>query len=226
MIEEHAYLMAGGPMPKNELIEQFSEALAECDAEKPKVAFIGTASKDNKPFYMMYKALFKSAGAGELKRLRLCSDKADTEEAKEYLRECDAVFLAGGDAGEGIYWLEKRGIKDLLIQLYHGGKLFIAISGGVTMMGDKWVRRVKPEKAAAADLFDCLGLIGGVYDTNEEGEEWSALLSVLKLMGKESIGRGIKGGGVVRVTGGEGGQSFSGGVLTFTAGEGTNTTTD
>jgi len=203
-MKNEAYLIAGGP-PLNRpvMIRELSAALKAAGKENPSVAYIGTASSDNRPFFVMLKALIKEAGAGEVKFLKLAQNRADVEGAKQYLTECDVVFLSGGEVDDGMFWLRKHGLCDFLRDLFSGGKLFVGMSAGSIMMGTKWITAKGTNDITKAELFDCLGIIPDVFDTHAEGEDWIELKTTLRLMGPGASGHGLESGTVIR-DGGDG----------------------
>jgi len=198
-MKEEAYLIAGGPpLDRTAMIRALAAALQASGAEKPTVAYIGTASSDNRPFFVMLKSLLKEAGAGEVKLLKLANNRADVEGAKQYLTECDVVFLSGGEVDDGMFWLRKHGLCDFLRELFQSGKLFAGMSAGSIMMGTKWITAKGTNDISKAELFDCLGLIPDVFDTHAENEDWIELKTTLRLMGPGASGHGLASGTAIR----------------------------
>lgn len=192
------YLLAGGP-PRNPaaMVSCLRRALKECGREKPKIAYVGTASGDNALFFAGVRALLKEAGAGAVELVRLAKPKADTDAAKRALESADAVFLSGGEVEDGMAGLARHGLNGFMRELYERGKLFIGVSAGSIMMGARWVRWADPEDDATAELFGCLGLVPAVFDTHAEDEDWKELKAALRLMGPGASGYGIPRDGMI-----------------------------
>lgn len=196
--EKPIILLAGGPSRNpSGMVTCLSRALRECGNEKPKVAYVGTASKANVLFFNAIKALLKGAGAGEVTLLRLAKPGADIKAAKEALAAADAVFFSGGEVDDGMNGLIQHGLTAFLKELYGQGKLFIGVSAGSIMMGTHWVRWQNPEDDGTAELFDCLGLVPTIFDTHAEDEDWKELKTALRLMGPGARGYGIPRDGMI-----------------------------
>lgn len=186
------FLMAGGrPRDPSGMVRCLARAIGECGKQKPRVAYVGTASKDNMLFFTAIKALLKEAGAGTVELVRLARPNADVEAAKRSLEAADAVFLSGGEVEDGIQGLARHGLTGYMHELYNKGKLFFGASAGSIMMGARWVRWENPGDDATASLFDCLGLVPTVFDTHAEDEDWKELKLTLKLLGPGARGYGI-----------------------------------
>ncbi len=194
-----AFFIAGGPGSGPLDMQRWCRAaLSACPVKKPKVAYIGTASGDSKPFFAFIRAAILKAGGGEVELLRLASKKADASAARGYLDACDAVFITGGEVWDGMYWLAYHGIDSCLKELFAKGRLFFGMSAGSIMMGEHWVKWEKEDDDSTASLFDCLGLVPHTFDTHAEDEDWKELKCGLRLMGPGAVGHGIPSGGMVR----------------------------
>lgn len=194
-----AWLIAGGPGSGPGDMERWCRtALGACAAASPKVAYIGTASGDSKPFFGFIRRAILKAGAGEVRLLPLASKKADAAAARGYLEDCDAVFITGGEVWDGMYWLDFHGLTGFLRELFAAGKLFFGMSAGSIMMGQHWVKWEKEDDDSTASLFDCLGLVPHTFDTHAEDEDWKELKCGLRLMGDGAEGHGIPSGGMLR----------------------------
>lgn len=195
-----AYLLAGGrSSDPGSMSIPLSIALKECGKEKPKVAYIGTASGDNLIFFGMIKALLLKAGAGEVHMVKLAKAKINLEEAKSALENADVIFISGGEVEDGIRWLNQHGLMEFIKELRERGKVFIGVSAGSIMMGSRWVHWADPKDDSTASLFDCLGFTDTTFDTHAEDEGWRELILALKLQGKDARGYGIPIGGVITV---------------------------
>lgn len=192
------YLLAGGrPRDPSGMVSCLNRALAECGREKPSVAYVGCANKDNLVFFTAIKALLHEAGAGEVNMLRLAKPKVGIEAAKKALEAADAIFLSGGEVEDGMVWLVRHGLTGFLKELYAKGTLFIGVSAGSIMLGTHWVRWRDPDDDATAELFDCLGMVPAVFDTHAEDEDWKELKAALRLLGSGARGHGIPRDGMI-----------------------------
>ena len=186
--------------------------------EKPgalKTVYIGAANGDSLPFYMMMKPLLGKAGAGEIEFIRLARDNADVGGARAALECADIVFLSGGEVEDGINWINRHGLADLLRDLYKGGRLFIGVSAGTIMLGSHWVKWGVEGDDSTSELFECLGIVPQIFDTHAENEDWIELKAALKLMGRGSRGFGIPRGGIVAANGAGGLVNIEKKYLTF-----------
>lgn len=191
-------LLAGDrPRDPSGMVNSLRRALRESGKEKPRVAYVGTASKDNPVFFTAIKALLKEAGAGEVGLVRLSKPKADVEAAKKALEAADVLFLSGGEVEDGIVGLARHGLDGFLKELYGQGKLFVGVSAGSIMLGSHWVRWADPDDDSTAELFGCLGLVPTVFDTHAEDEDWKELKAALRLMGPGARGYGIPRDGMI-----------------------------
>jgi cyanophycinase len=193
------YLLAGGNFGNTRsMIPSLARALGEC-GEKPRVAYIGTASGDNVIFFTMLRSLLKEAGAAQVALVRLAKNKADITAARQALERADAIFISGGEVDDGMRWLNQHGLAGFIKELYDRGKLFFGLSAGSIMMGTHWVRWEDPKDDATAELFDCLGFVPTTFDTHAEDEDWKELKAALRLQGPGAKGFGIPRGGMVVV---------------------------
>lgn len=192
------YLLAGGEFrsPRN-MVPSLTLALKECSRERPRVAYVGVASGDDLFFFRRMRLLLQEAGAGEVFLVPLAAKSADPAAARQALEAADAVFISGGEVDDGMRRLKRHGLDDFLRRLRGEGKLFIGMSAGSIMMGERWVRWKDPDDDATAELFDCLGFIHTTFDTHAEDEDWKELKAALKLQGPGAQGYGIPRGGLV-----------------------------
>jgi cyanophycinase len=193
------YLLAGGNFGNHRsMLPLLKRALDKC-GDKPRVAYIGTASGDNVIFFSMIRSLLKEAGAAKTYLVKLANNKADLPAARQMLSDADAIFISGGEVDDGMRWLAAHGLVDFLKELYDQGKLFFGLSAGSIMMGAHWVRWEDPKDDVTSELFDCLGFVQTTFDTHAEDEDWKELKAALQLQGPGARGFGIPKGGMVVV---------------------------
>jgi peptidase E len=190
------YLLAGGrgrnSQTPNPLIQS---ALKESGKERPSVAYVGTASGDDRSFFGRIIQMFGECGAGEVTHALLVPKDADLEEARAIIKAADIVYISGGDVERGMRALMEKDMVDFLAELYRQGKPFFGISAGSIMLAREWVRWRDPNDDATAELFPCLDIAPIICDTHDEEAGWEELQAALAL--KED---GAKGYGLVSST--------------------------
>lgn len=167
------------------------EVFKACGNTAPKVAYVGTASHDSKPFFMIMKGQLTKAGASEVDLVPIVGRHANAEKAKRLLSEADCIFLSGGEVEDGIVFLKKAGLDVFLTQLYNEGKVFFGVSAGCIMMGRNWVHWDVEDDDSTSSLFDCLNFVPFTFDTHCEDEGWKELKCAVRLMGGGSKGYGL-----------------------------------
>jgi peptidase E len=110
------FLIAGGPQSKNNKAI-LAEVLASCKKKAPDVAYIGTASDDNKVFFLMLKPIIMAAGAGSVTLVPIVR-RFDSDKTRNILLACDIVFISGGDVDMGMKYLHERKLVPFLKVLY------------------------------------------------------------------------------------------------------------
>jgi len=194
-----ALLMAGGRGTDSlKMSDLMAEVLREIS--RPQVVYIGTANDDNWPFFLMLKSQIIKAGASTVKMLKLARAKVDLTAARKALTAADVIFISGGEVEDGMVWLKRHGLVELLRELYAAGKPFIGVSAGTIMLGRYWVHWDVEGDDSTASLFDCLGISPLTYDTHSEGEDWVELKCALRLMGEGAQGFALPSGCAVRTT--------------------------
>ena len=117
------FLIAGGPQSKNTKAI-LAEALESSKKKAPNVAYIGTASGDNKEFFLMLRPIIMAAGAGSVRLVPIVR-RFDPDKAKDILLASDVVFISGGDVDMGMKYLRKRDLIPFFRELYDRGKTFL-----------------------------------------------------------------------------------------------------
>lgn len=194
------YLLAGG-RPRNpaSFNPLFQAVFDESGKPAPSIAYVGAASDDSKPFYLMMAAALKGAGAGKVKLAALASKKADVDKAKEIIESSDIVYVSGGDVEHGMQVLSDKNLTDFIVGLYKQGKPFFGISAGSIMLAKEWIRWNNPDDDNSAEIFPCLGIAPVLCDTHGEADGWEELQALLKLEKDSTIGYGIVSGTVLKV---------------------------
>ena len=191
------FLIAGGPNSKNTKAI-LAEALAQIKKKAPDVAYIGTASDDNKEFFLMLKPIIMAAGAGSVTLVPIVR-RFDLDKAKDILLTSDVVFISGGDVDMGMEYLRKRNLIPFLKVLYDRGKLFCGISAGAIMLCRNWMHWRDPDDDDTAELLDCLGFAPLLCDVHAEEDNWVEMKRLLAFFPQGTAGYGIPAEGALRV---------------------------
>ena len=200
---QRAYLISGGPsMDRSVMIQDLQNAFIDCDSLSPHIAYVGSASRDNRLFYAYMKHFLTKAGAHSVEMLPLSGREAQTHKiqarrakAAHILNQSDVIFLSGGEPEEGMNGLKRFGLDTVLRDLYEHGKLFIGVSAGAIMMGQHWIHRNEKHKDETAHLIDCLGFFPQTFDAHGEAENWKDLRCALSLLeeGEQACGLATNG---------------------------------
>jgi peptidase E len=166
---------------------------------QPTIAYVGVASGDNWPFYLMISAMIKEAGDCQIRRVLIAPKKADLNKAQAVLESADAIFMSGGDVEAGMRILEEKNMAGFLTDLFKRGKVLFGVSAGSIMLAREWVRWRDPEDDSTTELFPCLGITPIICDTHAEADDWEELKSALKLKEEDTQGYGIPSGSCLKV---------------------------
>ncbi len=199
MSTKPVYLLPGGPAsPKKQLAEDCRAALLASGKQNPAVAYVGTASGDDRSFFRFLEKPLLDAGAGGVALAPIAGGRADLAAARKILAEADAVFLSGGEVDDGMKGLADTGLDVFLTELYRGGKFFFGISAGCIMMGRHYAHWEVEGDNGTASLFPCLGFVPMNFDAHGEENDWDELQCVLRLLGGGARGYGLSTGGFYR----------------------------
>lgn len=191
------FLIAGGPQSKNNKAI-LAEVLESSKKKSPNVAYIGTASDDNKEFFLRLRPIIMAAGAGSVTLVPLVR-RFDPDKARDILLSSDIVFISGGDVDLGMKYLRKRKLIPLFRQLYDRGKLFCGISAGAIMLCRNWMHWRNPDDDNTAELLDCLGFAPLLCDVHDEEDNWMEMKRLLGFFPQGTAGYGIPANGALRV---------------------------
>ena len=118
------FLLAGRPkaMPKgNRPDPLLQQVIEKCGKAHPGVAYLGSASGDNRDFFRMISLLLKNAGAGDVLLAPTAGAKVDMGKTQDILKNADAVLVSGGDVEEGMRVLGEKNLAPLLRAHYDDG---------------------------------------------------------------------------------------------------------
>jgi peptidase E len=166
---------------------------------QPTIAYVGVASGDNRPFYLMISTMIKEAGDYQIRRVLIAPRKANLNKARAILESADAIFMSGGDVEAGMRVLEEKNMSGFLTDLFKRGKVFFGVSAGSIILAREWVRWRDPEDDSTTELFPCLGITPIICDTHAEADDWEELKSALKLKEEHTQGYGIPSGSCLKV---------------------------
>lgn len=200
------HLVGGGPGTVLALRRHFKEALARLGKERPLVAYVGTATDDNRGFFTMIRGGL-SATTARMVLVRIASARASMADARKLLDESDMVFVSGGDVERGVQVLNERDMAEPLRALARRGKPMFGISAGSIMLGREWVG-FPGDDDSRAEIFPCLGIAPVHVDAHSEDDGWSELRVLVRLLhergDRDPVGYGLtrKGGLRVELDGG------------------------
>ena len=193
-------LLAGGrPRNPQSFSPLFTAVFKESGKTQPTIAYVGAASDENKPFYLLMAAALKGAGAGKIRHAVIAPQKADLKKAQEILESSDIIYISGGDVEQGMQVLHEKNLIGFLVGLYQHGKPFFGISAGSIMLAQEWIRWRDPDDDATAEIFPCLGIAPVICDTHGEEDGWEELQALIALEKDKTIGYGIVSGTAIKV---------------------------
>jgi peptidase E len=194
------FLFAGGrPRNAQTLNPMFIEVFKESGKTSPTIAYIGAASDDNKPFFLMMSTFLKGAGSAKIRQVIISPEKANLKKAQEIVNSSDIVYFSGGDVEHGMQVLREKNMIDFFIDIYRQGKPFLGMSAGSIMLAKEWIRWANTDDDNTADIFPCLGIAPVICDTHGEQDGWPELQALLKLEKDHTIGYGIPSGMAIKV---------------------------
>jgi len=189
------YLLAGGRSSLRKHGDPLlTRVLASYGVPHPSIAYVGAASGDSQPFFMMISRFLRSSGGGHVTLAPLAGKRVKLEKTRAILESADMVFISGGDVEAGMEVLEERQILPFLRELFERGKPFFGTSAGSIMLAWQWVRWEDPDDDATVSIFSCMGFAPIVCDTHGETEGWEELHTVLRLSPEGTLGYGIPAG--------------------------------
>jgi len=191
------FLLAGGMQSKNNE-EILAGALALSKKETPNVAYIGTASGDNKDFFLRLSQLIMAAGAENVSLIPIVQ-RFDPDKTRGMLLSSDVVFISGGDVDLGMKYLRNRRLVSFFREIYDRGKVFCGISAGAIMLSRSWIRWRDPDDDDTVELFDCLGFAPLLCDVHGEEDNWVELKRLLGFFPQGTAGYGIPANGALRI---------------------------
>jgi peptidase E len=190
------FLLAGGAGSRTRNPDPLLQTIFSTSAKsKPAIAYLGSASGDDRDFFEWTAHYFEQSGAGLVKPALTVGPKVNLDKAKEVIESADIVYISGGDVEEGMAVIAQTGLQPFLEKLFKNGKLFFGLSAGSIMLAQAWVRWEDPHDDATARIFPCLNFGPLLCDTHAEKEDWEELRALLSLSPDGTRGYGIPSGG-------------------------------
>ncbi|MHB9034288.1 MAG: Type 1 glutamine amidotransferase-like domain-containing protein [Anaerolineae bacterium] len=209
------FLMAGHGSRRTGRDPVIARALGETGVQQPRAAYVGAASGDNQPFYLMIATMLRASGCGPVTLAPTVGNRVKLEKTRAILAESDLIFVSGGDVYEGMQVLESCNLCSLLRELYEAGRVFCGVSAGSIMLAHTWVHWPDPDDDGSAELFPCLGIADLICDTHGEADAWEELRTAVRLNPESTIGYGIRSGSALVQLPGGGLESAAGTIDTF-----------
>jgi peptidase E len=195
------FLLAGGRGSQRKKQETLLQRIyREFGIKSPAVAYTGTASGDDRSFFVFISQELTAAGAGKIVHAVIAPDGADLKKAQKILESADIIFVSGGDVEAGMEVLRAKNMVGFLDSLYRRGKPFFGISAGALMLAREWVRWPNPDDESSAELFPCLGYAPVICDAHDEQGGWQELQAALMLEKVGVKGYGLASGSGIKVT--------------------------
>ena len=182
-----------GPDPLLRLVIQ------RTGVQRPRIAYIGAASRDDPDVRKGNAALLRKAGAGSVTLAPLAGRRISAPAATRIVESSDLVFLSGGDVQVGMDVLKERRMVPFLRRVFRTGTPFLGVSAGSIMLSRAWVRWRSPDDDEGAETFPCLGLARICCDTHGEKDGWGELKAMLSLRPIGTAGYGIVSGSALVV---------------------------
>jgi len=185
------YLIAGGSWSNFRRI--LAEIFTHAGLRQPRVAYIGAANKESKDFFQWAAKALKAGGARAVVHLRVSRPGWQKAAARS-----DAIFVSGGDVGEGMRVLRQASAIVPLKELFLKNMVFIGLSAGSIMLARKWLEWPDEEDHENVQVFSCLGLAPVFCDTHDE-PGWTELKALLNQLPAGAQGIGLRSGSAVAV---------------------------
>jgi len=201
VVKGRLYLVAGGaaaagvrgPDPAVRL------AIQGTGRDRPSVAYVGAASRDDPGVRRRSAAMLRKAGAGIVTTAPLAGGRINASVAAAVIGSADLVFLSGGDVVAGMGVIEERRVVQALRRAHRAGIPFLGVSAGSIMLSRAWVRWSDSDDDGRAEIFPCLGFARVFCDTHGEDDGWSELKAMLTLRPAGTAGYGIVSGSALIV---------------------------
>jgi cyanophycinase len=200
------------------------EVIKEMRGEKPHIVVLPLASQSQEEFEELYKGAFKRLGH-DIDVLIIHGKKdADKQENLQILRQCDGVFISGGDQSRLIQRLEGTEFMEIMRDRYFNDDFVIAgTSAGAMVMSEFMIHGGKSEESIVkgiTKLADGFGFLPGtIIDTHFLSRGRFSRLTEALLLRRDTIGIGLCEDTAVVITKGHELRTIGSGTVTIIEGE-------
>ncbi|MBA2664309.1 MAG: peptidase E [Bradymonadaceae bacterium] len=178
--------MGGGGFsmePENLLLDQF--VLGLCEARRPKVCFLPTASGDNDGYIVRF---YRAFAAMECSPRHLALFHRTREDLREVLLAQDVIYVGGGNTANMLAIWRIHGVDAILREAWEQGVVLCGLSAGSICWFEGGV--TDSFGPGLAGLSDGLGLLAGSHCPHYDGER-TRRPTYQGLIAKASLAPGI-----------------------------------
>ncbi|MBI1853296.1 MAG: Type 1 glutamine amidotransferase-like domain-containing protein [Planctomycetes bacterium] len=195
------FLVAWPDFRRRDVNAWHSRALGATGARKPRVAFVGAASGDDRFEERWIAGYFRRRFGIVCRPVAIESGRTSRDEARRLLSRANLVYLGGGDPLLCVRAVERAGVADLLRRRRRAGTVFFGISAGAIALGPCWPKWPDPPNSKlpedGARLVPCLGIHrAGVFDMHSEDDGWPELHACRRLTSRSARWRRLVACGV------------------------------
>lgn len=125
------YLLGG----TEALIKASTQFAKSCESTQPKIAILLQGGPDWRKYWPTYEHPFNEAGIEDLSPVVPSQNGyVDPTSVSDVLNNCDGIVIGGGQTS--IYWkiYVASPVRDILLEKYHKGTVFMGISAGALLM--------------------------------------------------------------------------------------------
>jgi peptidase S51-like protein len=205
------HLVAWPDFRRREVNAWHRDALLATRVRRPRVAFVGAASGDDRFEERWIARYFRDRFDVECRAVSIESGHTSPGEAKRLLARAHLVYFGGGDPLLCVRAVERAGLGDLLRRRRREGAVFFGVSAGAIALGPWWPEWPDPPEPKlpeeGATLVRCLAVHdAAVFDMHSEDDGWPELRACTRLLRRSDrrrrwVGYGVPKRGAVRIDG-------------------------
>ena len=151
-----------GRNPKNTKIETY--ILKQCEASKPNICFIPTASAEDKAYTVNFYAAFSKFNC----TLSHINFFQRTPNLRSIINKQDIIYVGGGNTKSMLAVWKEWKLDKLLLKAYNRGAILCGVSAGAICWFEKGIT---DSWASSLNIMDCLGFIEGCCCPHYDGEK-------------------------------------------------------
>jgi len=161
----------------DEFVANEAKARAALQGRRANGLFMGTASHDSMPYFNSFRKIYTSVYDIKAEVGLSVYGEMTADKIKDKIAAADFVYVGGGDTLFLLNHWKEKGIADMMIDAYNGGKLITGLSAGAVCWFEKAYSDydIKPGEVGEYKILEGLGLIKGVmcphYDERPEFDE-------------------------------------------------------